>query len=229
MTDLESLKKQAALKALEHVQSNMLVGLGTGSTAKYFIAGLGEKLAKGDLKNISAIATSKASEDQAIGLGIPMVELEGQSIDLAIDGMDEVDPHLNAIKGLGGALTREKMVESCARFFILIGDETKTVQNIGEKAPIPVEVVQFAWKATQKKLEALDTRPVLRLKDGKPFVTDNGNFILDCHIRPPREVFSLAQTLSATPGVVEHGLFLDMAQIAYIATQTDILVMTKDS
>ena len=229
MADLETLKQQAALKALEQVKSGMLVGLGTGSTAKYFIAGLGEKVARGELTNITAIATSKASEEQATGLGIRMLELEGQSIDIAIDGMDEVDPQLNAIKGLGGALTREKMVESCAKLFILIGDESKTVQNIGEKAPIPVEVVQFAWKSTQKKLERLDTRPIRREKQGKAFITDNGNYILDCHISPPRDVYALAEALSATPGVLEHGLFLDMAQTAYIATQTEIFVMQRKS
>lgn len=228
MADLEALKKVAALKALDHVKSGMLVGLGTGSTAKHFIAGLGEELAKGELKNITGIATSKASDEQARNLNIPMVELVGQRLDVAIDGMDEVDADLNAIKGLGGALTREKMVESCADFFILIGDETKTVTNIGEKAPIPVEVVQFAHLSTQAKLERLGTNPVLRELNSEPFVTDNGNFIFDCHITPPKDIYALAAALSSTPGVVEHGLFLGMAKLAYIATQTEVITMMKE-
>ena len=227
MADLEALKKEAALKALRHIKSGMLVGLGTGSTARYLIEGLGEKLKRGELKSITAIATSKASDKQARDLGITMTELTGQSLDIAIDGMDEVDPQLNAIKGLGGALTREKIVESCAKTFILIGDETKTVRHIGEKAPIPVEVVQFGYQATQKKLESLGTRPILREKDGKPFITDNGNYILDCHITPPVDIYKLAQEVSSTPGVVEHGLFLDMAVLAYVATSQGVKTLHK--
>ncbi len=229
VADLEALKKEAALKALEHVKSGMFIGLGSGSTAKHFIAELGKKLASAELNNITAVATSKASDEQARALNIPMLELSGQKLDMAIDGMDEVDPQLNAIKGLGGALTREKMVESCTDFFILIGDETKTVTQIGEKAPIPVEVVQFAWRSTQTKLKALDTNPVLRMHNNEAFVTDNGNFILDCHIEPPQDIYALANALANTPGVLEHGLFLDMAKLAYVASKDGVLTLKKES
>ena len=225
--DLEELKKEAALRALECVESGMLVGLGTGSTAKYFIAGLGEKLKRGDLKDITAVATSAASEQQARALGISLISLIGQNLDIAIDGMDEADPELNAIKGLGGALTREKIVESCAELFILIGDETKTVKHLGEKAPIPVEVVKFAWEATAAKLTALGTVPQIRHKEKTPFITDNSNYILDCHIQPPFDVYGLAEKIISTPGVVEHGLFLGMASRAYIATQAGVDVLEK--
>ena len=228
MADLESLKKKAALQALKHVKSGMLVGLGTGSTARHFIDGLGEKVRAGELTGISAIATSKASDEQARGYGISMVELSGQTLDIAVDGMDEVDPQLNAIKGLGGALVREKIVESCAARFILIGDETKTVTQLGEKAPVPVEVVQFAYRATRAKLESLNIVPELRRADGQAVVTDNGNYIFDCALTPPVNAETLASLISATPGVVGHGLFLGMAERAYIATTTEVITLLKE-
>lgn len=217
MADLEALKKQAALQAVEHVKSGMRIGLGTGSTAKYAIEVIGERFQKGELTDITAIATSKASETLAASYGVPQIELSGQRLDVAIDGMDELDPQLNAIKGLGGALTREKIVEACADMLILIADETKLVEQLGEKAPIPVEVVPFAWKATEAKLESLNLRSERRLKEGDAFVTDNGNYILDCYVTPPVDPYKLAIAISTIPGVVEHGLFLDMAKLAYIA------------
>lgn len=223
--DLEALKKQAALKALEHVESGMLIGLGTGSTAKYVIEGVGERLASGELTDITAIVTSKASETLAHDLDIPLVELTGQTLDVAIDGMDEVDGQLDAIKGLGGALTREKIVEACANFFILVGDETKQVTHLGEKAPVPVEVIPFGWQATKKKLENLGCRVERRSKEGETFVTDNGNFVLDCHLSPPVNAYALASDISSTPGVLEHGLFLGMAHLAYVATQSEVLTL----
>ena len=228
MPDLEALKKQAALKALEHVESGMLVGLGTGSTAKYVIEGVGKRLASGELKDVTAVVTSKASEALANDLGISLVELTGQTLDVAIDGMDEVTPQLDAIKGLGGALTREKIVEACAAFFILVGDETKRVTSLGEKAPVPVEVVSFGWQATKKKLETLGCRVERRSKEGETFVTDNGNFVLDCRLTPPVDVYQLAQEVSSTPGVVEHGLFLGMAHLAYVATTEEVLTLKAD-
>lgn len=229
MADVEALKKLAALKALEHIDSGMLVGLGTGSTAKYFIEGLADKITRAELNDIRAVATSRASEEQAQRLGIPLCELKGQRLDVAVDGMDELDPKLNAIKGLGGALAREKIVESCAELLILIGDESKLVRHIGEKAPIPVEVLPFAYLSTQKRLEALVSKPVLRMKADQAFVTDNGNFIFDCYIDPPVAIYELASALANIPGVVEHGLFLDMAEMAYIATQDDLLSLNKDA
>ena len=224
---LEAQKEQAALEAVKRIESGMLIGLGTGSTAKYAIQAVGERLRDGTLRDIRAVVTSEASRAMAEALNIPLVELTGQKLDVAIDGMDEIDPNLNAIKGLGGALTREKIVEACADLLILVGDETKRVKNLGERAPIPVEVVPFGWRATQEKLSALGCRPALRVRDGETFVTDNGNCILDCDITPPVDVYALANEISALPGVVEHGLFLDMAGLAYVATSQEVLTLTR--
>jgi ribose 5-phosphate isomerase A len=233
--NIESLKQQAALQALSHVESGMTLGLGSGSTATYFIKALGEKLETGKLKNIVGVPSSKQSETLAKELGIPLIELTGDGVDVCIDGMDEVDRQLNAIKGLGGAQTREKIVASSAKLFILIGDETKTVRQLGEKAPIPVEVIPFGYKATVAKLAALGTRPEQRMgtekgsTGDKPFITDNGNYIFHCHITPPIDAVKLAAAISSTPGVLEHGLFLGMAKIAYVATSTEVLKLEKSS
>ena len=227
MADLEAQKKRAALTALTHVESGMLVGLGTGSTAKYATEGLGAALAAGRLHGVRAVVTSEASGVLATRCGIPVLAFTGQILDLAVDGMDELDPHLNAVKGLGGALTREKIVESYATTLILVGDETKRVAYLGERAPVPVEVVVFAWQATAKHLSALGCRPTRREQAGQPFVTDNGNYILDCRTERPDDVYALAAALSAVPGVVEHGLFLDMATLAYIATADEVLTFQK--
>jgi ribose 5-phosphate isomerase A len=221
--DLESLKKQAALYALEHVQSGMVVGLGSGSTATYFIKALGEKLKRGELTDIVGVPSSKRSDELARELSIPLRELDAEGVDVAIDGMDEVDPKLNAIKGLGGAQTREKIVASSAKVFILIGDETKMVKQLGEKAPIPVEVIPFGYKGTWAKLETLVTYIEQRMNSKEPFLSDNGNYILHCHVTPPIDARALAQALSCTPGVVEHGLFLGMAEVAYVATEHNVL------
>jgi ribose 5-phosphate isomerase A len=225
--DIESLKQQAALQALGHVKSGMTLGLGSGSTATYFIQALGEKLKSGELQTILGVPSSKRSEILAKALGIPLIELSPDGVDIAIDGMDEVDPDLNAIKGLGGAQTREKIVASSAKLFILIGDETKTVNQLGEKAPIPVEVIPFGYQATVAKLAALSTRPEMRMSGSEPFITDNGNYIFHCHVTPPIDAKMLAQSISAIPGVVEHGLFLGMATIAYVATSREVLKLER--
>jgi ribose 5-phosphate isomerase A len=231
--DIESLKQQAALQALEHVQSGMRLGLGSGSTATYFIQALGEKLKTGELKNIVGVPSSRRSETLAKELSIPLEELSPSGVDVAIDGMDEVDPQLNAIKGLGGAQTREKIVASSAKLFILIGDETKTVKQLGEKAPVPVEVVPFGYKATVAKLIALGTRPEQRMgtEKGKtgsePFITDNGNYIFHCFVTPPIDAQKLAAEMASIPGVLEHGLFLGMAKIAYVATSKEVLKLER--
>lgn len=227
--NLESLKQQAALQALSHVQSGMTLGLGSGSTATYFIQALGEKIKTGELINIVGVPSSKRSETLARELGIALEELSPNGVDVAIDGMDEVDPQLNAIKGLGGAQTREKIVASSAKLFILIGDETKTVKQLGEKAPIPVEIIPFGYRATVAKLAALGTRPEQRMgtekgsAGDKPFITDNGNYIFHCFVTPPIDAKKLDVEMSKIPGVLEHGLFLNMAKIAYVATSKEVL------
>ena len=221
MASLEALKKQAALRAVAHVKSGMHVGLGTGSTAKYATEAIGERLQRGELEGISAVATSTASADLAQSYGITLRDLSGQRLDVAIDGMDELDPQLNAIKGLGGALTREKMVEVCADLLILIADDTKLVERLGEKARLPVEVVPFGWRSTESHLRALGLTPERRHDSGEPFITDNGNYILDCRL-PQKDVHKLAERISVTPGVLEHGFFLDMAGLAYVASATEV-------
>ncbi|MDZ7703535.1 MAG: ribose 5-phosphate isomerase A [Trueperaceae bacterium] len=227
----EVQKERAALKAVEHVRSGTLIGLGTGSTAKYAIEAIGRRLADGQLQNIRAVATSEASAALAQAAQIPLVDLGPNGVDLAIDGMDEVDPHLGAIKGLGGALTREKMVAVRAKTFILIGDDSKQVERLGAKAPLPVEVLRFGLSATEADLAALGCRTALRKgADGNPFVSDNGHYVVDCHfdggIDDPH---ALAARLDGTTGVVEHGLFLEIAERAYVATEDEVLELTQNN
>ncbi len=224
MSSIDDLKKEAALRAVTLVESGMLVGLGTGSTAKHAIDAIGEKLKTGELKDIVGIATSKVSEQQAKDLGIPLTELGTRAIDLAIDGMDEVTPTLDAIKGLGGALTREKIVESRAKRLILISDDSKEVEYLGQKAPLPVEVISFGYKAAVHELEQLCARAEQRLtKEGtEPFITDNGNYIFDCFFDKAFDAKVMAADVSSIVGVVEHGFFLGMAERAFIAMQDGI-------
>ena len=212
--------------ALEHIQSKMLVGLGTGSTAKYLIEGLGQKITRGELSKIKAIATSEQSRQLAIKVGIEIVELSKERLDIAIDGMDEIDPELNAIKGLGGALTREKIVEARAKTLILMADDSKLVEYLGQKTHLPIEVVQFGLEATKEELREIGLEPNLRKTNSKTFVSDNGNYILDCQF-DKTDIHILAEQINAIPGVVEHGLFLNMADYVYIATDNDIRKMTR--
>lgn len=217
--DMNDAKKQAAEAALGLLKNGMSVGLGTGSTAYWFIQGLGEMIDRGELSGIRAVPTSEASRVQAEELGIPIIELPKNGLDIAVDGMDEVDAELNAVKGLGGALTREKIVAMAARTFVLIGDHTKQVTDLLTTVPLPVEVLQFGAERTKQLLANLECHPVLRTNDdGTPFVTDNGNFIYDCHFEFAPDSESLDAFLDITPGVVEHGLFLGFANGAFIAT-----------
>lgn len=226
---IEDLKKQAAEKAVEQVQSGMVLGLGTGSSAKYATMKIGELWQAGELTDVVGIPTSESTVMLAIKYGIPLATLDTYpAVDLAIDGADEIDPDLNLIKGLGGALLREKMIESVTQKFIVVADGSKVVEKLGTRAPLPVEVVQFCWKSTARWLESLGCTPVLRGDEAQPFVTDNGNYILHCTfpngIDHPAE---LAATLKNRPGVVEHGLFLGMAAEAIVATAGGITVMSR--
>ena len=226
MTDLEAQKEQAALKALEHIKSGMTVGLGTGSTAKYLVQALGQKLKAGELRDIVAVATSEATAAMAQNLGIPLKELDASGVEVAIDGMDEVTPTLDAIKGLGGALAREKVVATRAERFILIGDESKRVDYLGEKAPVPVEVLPFGWRAAQADLEKLGCKVVLREKSGEIVMSDNGNLLLDCHFSEPFDAPQIDVSISIIPGVLDHGLFLGVAKLAYVATSEGVTELT---
>ena len=211
----DDLKGAAAEKALELVQEGMLLGLGTGSTSRLFVEGVGRLVASG--MKVRGVPTSRATAELAASLGIPIVtELVGQ-IDLAVDGADEVDPALNLIKGRGGALFREKLVAAASKRFVVVVDESKLVKQLGEGA-LPVEVLPFLWRSTAERLTALGLSLVIRGGEETPYVTDNGNVILDVTvaegIKNPAE---LALELKQVTGVVEHGLFVDMTDTVIVA------------
>jgi ribose 5-phosphate isomerase A len=215
-------KRAAAQAAVAHVENGMRLGLGTGSTAKLFVDALAEKVRQG--WKLICVPTSEATRAQAEGLGIPLSSLdETPVLDLTVDGADEIDGDLRLIKGGGGALLREKIVAASSRRMIVIADDSKKVATLG-KFPLPVEVVPFGLKATAMKIDQAfawsgNKGPVnLRMRDGKPFVTDNGNAILDCALARIANPEKLAAALSSIPGVVEHGLFIGMASLAIIAS-----------
>lgn len=203
-------KQLVGERAVESVRDGMVVGLGTGSTAIWAIRKIGARVAEG--LRIQAVPTSMASEELARKLHIPLVGLEEiEDIDLTIDGADEVDEQLRLIKGGGGALLREKVVASLTRQQIIVVDESKLVRRLGA-FPLPVEVIPFAWHPVSRQIEALGCSPKRRqAEDGRPFVTDNGNYILDCRFKVIEEPADLNRILHLIPGVVETGLFVDMA------------------
>jgi len=204
-------KKMAAAKAIEYIKNGMTIGLGTGSTAYWAIQGIGELVKNG--LSVRAVATSVQSEELARELRIPIVPfVEVDHIDITIDGADEVDRQLNLIKGGGGALLREKIVAAVTRFYIIIVDESKLVEYLG-KFPLPVEIVPFAWEWTERKLRKLGANPVMRMKDGKPYLTDNHNYILDCSFGLIKDPAKLHEQVSAITGVMEDGFFINMADL----------------
>lgn len=213
------LKREAALHALRYVESGMVVGLGTGSTAAHFIDLLGQALRTGNLRDLVGVPTSEATARRARDAGIPLSTLDAfPTLDLTVDGADEVDPNLDVIKGLGRALLREKIVAVRTRTYVLVVDETKLVGRLG-RGPLPVEIVPFGATVHVKRLAEIAGRAELwREADGSPIVTDNGNYLARCWF-PDGIVDSheLAQTLVAWPGVVEHGLFLDLVDAVIIS------------
>ena len=201
----------------------MVVGLGTGSTATFAIEAIGRRLQDGRLRNIVGVPTSNTTARRAAAGGIRLTTLDVQSvIDITIDGADEADPNLDLIKGLGGALLREKIVAVASREVIIVGDYTKRVGRLGTHAPVPVEVIPFARRPVQNYLESLGARVELRLQAGRPFVTDESNLVLDCYFGLIDNPAELAQAIRARPGVVEHGLFLGIATQLIIATSNGI-------
>lgn len=225
MRDMDALKRDAALAALAHVKSGMRLGLGTGSTAAHLVRELGLALAHGTLENIAGVPTSEATAALAREVGVPLIDLPADGVDVAIDGMDEVDASMDAIKGLGGALTREKVVASAARTFILMADAGKRVAQLGVKTPVPIEVLTFGLQRTVACIAALGCTPVVRMAGGRPFVTDSGQSIVDAHLSRSlsrEELVTFASSLDATPGVVAHGLFLGMAARVILAGPTGV-------
>ncbi len=202
-------KKAAGERAAELVDDGMIVGLGTGSTAFYAIRKLGERVREG--LRIRGIPTSEQSRNQAESEGIPLIDFsDATRIDLTIDGADEIDPAFNLIKGGGGALFREKLVAAASLREIIVADETKLKDRLGE-SPLPVEVVPFGWQYVQLKLEALGCRASLRIRENRTFVTDNGNHILDCAFGGIEEPGDLERRIGGICGVVESGLFVGLA------------------
>ena len=209
---------------MELVRPGMLLGLGTGSTARYFIDAVGALVAGG--MKVRAVATSNESREQARGLGIPIVDQIEGPIDLAVDGADEVDGRLNLIKGRGGALFQEKVVAAAATRFVVVVDETKVVSRLGVGVPLPVEVLPFLWQATARRLADLGSAWTLRGGESDPFITDNGNVILDLSFEAGiDDPELLAAELRSVVGVVEHGLFLGLATGCLVAKASGVEIL----
>ncbi|KZL27510.1 ribose-5-phosphate isomerase RpiA [Pseudovibrio sp. WM33] len=224
-----SLKAQAAAAALKEVKPGMKLGIGSGSTVNELIRLLAEMVKDGF--EIIGVPASSYSEALCDELGVPLTTLdETPVLDLVIDGADEIDPQLNLIKGGGAALLREKIIAAASGSMLVIADESKIVDTLG-KFPLPVEVVPFGLEATRQMMqnsldaEGLQGEMILRMAGEKPLVTDNGNYILDCHLQAISNPKSLAKRLEVIPGVVEHGLFIDMAVRAYVAGTDEIRVL----
>jgi len=215
---LESQKQKAAERAVKYVESGMIVGLGAGSTAAYAVQAIAALLEQGQLHYVVGVPCSSAVQAAAHLLGIPLTTLEEcGAIDLTIDGADEVDPALNLIKGGGGAMVHEKIVAQASRREVIVVDASKPSPRLGTRRPLPVEVVPFGWGAQRRFLESLGAQVTVRqTSHGKPFLTDQGNLILDCACGPIPDPMALARELDARAGIVGHGLFLGLA--------TDLLV-----
>jgi ribose 5-phosphate isomerase A len=221
-SDVTHLKIQAAHRAVEFIESGMVVGLGHGSTAVHGVRRLAQLLQEGHLKDILGVPVSSVIQEEAQKLGIPLVTLEDHPVvDLTFDGADEVDPNLNVIKGGGGALLREKIVAQASRREIIMVDEFKLSPQLGTHWAVPIEVIPFGWITQVEFLESLDARVVVRQDaNNEPFMTDQGNLILDSDFGPIADPKSLSARLNERVGIVEHGLFLGLA--------TDLIIAGRD-
>ena len=225
--DRDDMKKLAAEKAAEYIEDGMVLGLGTGTTLEYLIPKIGKLVAEG--MDIVGIPTSRRTKNLAEEYNIPLSTLtEHPEVDLTIDGADEVDPSLNLIKGGGGALTKEKIVAFSSKREIIIVDETKLVQHLGMSFPLPVEVIPFGWYPTKLAIEkALPCTAELRRENDNPYTSDNMNYLLDCEFKvidDPREVDT---QLRSIPGVVETGLFIDLADMVIVGTREGIKTLER--
>jgi ribose 5-phosphate isomerase A len=224
------LRKAAAACAIEFVRDGMVLGIGTGRTTRCFIDLLGEKYQKKEIGDILAVPTSEASAARLREFGVPLTSLvDHPELDLAVDGADEVDPDLNLIKGLGRALLREKVVEIHAGQFIVIVEQDKLVNRLASHCPLPVEILPFEALAHVYWLKSLAKRAELWLEaDGSPIVTDNGNYLARCWFKDGiSDVYALAQELDHRPGILEHGLFLDMASRVIVASPAGNRIMER--
>ncbi len=227
----EDAKKRAALEAVKHIKNGQVIGLGSGSTAAYAIQEIG-KLLRRKKWHILAVPTSYQAFLLAVDWRIPVTTLdEHPQVDITIDGADQIDPYLNMIKGMGGALVREKIVASVSKQEIIIADETKLVKKLGVNHPVPVEVLPSAAVVVMSRIREIGGKPVLRIGTGKvgPVVTDNGNFLLDVSMEKISNPEELDTKLRSIPGVVETGLFIGLADIVYVGTRDKVKRLEKGS
>ena len=222
-------KKAAAEAAARLVEDGMAVGLGTGSTAALFVSALAQRMANERLR-IRAIPTSEQTAAQARSLGIPLTDFAAQpQLDLTVDGADEVEREtLYLIKGHGGALLREKIVAAASKRMVVVADETKISARLGSLVSVPVEVVQFGWESTERRLAELGGKPSLRMgRDGKPYLTDGGHYIIDCAFGPMENPKEIAHHLDHVIGSVEHGMFLKFASEVYVGARGGVMILRK--
>jgi ribose 5-phosphate isomerase A len=225
LSNIDLKKKAVGEKAVEYIQDGMTIGLGSGTTVYWMMKKLGELINKG--LNVRGVPSSLRTEGWAKEFGIPLVYFfEVSRLDLAIDGADEVDTEFNLIKGGGGSLLREKLVNDAADQLIIVVDESKLVQKLGA-FPLPVEVVTFGWENTVRKISTLDCTPKLRMKDGEVFVSNNGNYIVDCEFTSISDPATLHQQLKLILGVVETGLFINMTDKVVVGEENGIKILDK--
>ncbi len=226
----DRLKKEAGISAVDFVEPGMVLGLGTGSTTRFALEELGQRLKDGRLNNIVGICSSIQTENRARDLGIPITTFDDkQELDLTIDGADEVDPQLNLIKGGGGALLREKVLAQSSKRNIMIVDESKLSPMLGTHFPVPIEVIPFAWMPVANFIKSLGGEPVLRKKDnGETYTTDQANYILDSNFGPIPNLDELALKFGQKAGIVEFGLFLGTASEVIVATSNGIRYQRRD-
>lgn len=229
MNKSEKLKKEAAEKAVEEINSGMVVGLGTGSTVFYALQKIAELLKSGELTNIVGIPSSKQTEKIAKELEIPLATFEEhQIIDVTIDGADEVDKYFNLIKGGGGALLREKILAQASKRLIIIVDESKLSPKLGDRWAVPIEVIKFSYRLEEEFIKTIPGKPILRTFDnGEPVITDEGNYIIDANFGRLQNPFALAEKLENRAGIVEHGLFLHLTNKVIVAGKDGIKVLEK--
>lgn len=223
----EEMKNRAAQKAMEYIEDGMIVGLGTGSTVEYALQALAEKIKQG--LTIQAIPTSLRTKKSAINYGIPLIEFDETvtELDITIDGADEVDSKLCLIKGGGGALTREKIIAYHSKKLIIIIDENKITKALGVDFALPVEVTKFGWQATMKSLEDLGCTAQLRTITGEPYITDNQNYLIDCDFGKIDDPDELEKEINLIPGVVENGLFIDLATEVIVGSKQGIMTLER--
>ena len=220
------MKKLAAEKAVDFIEDDMIVGLGTGSTVEYALQKIGQKVKEG--LTIQGIPSSLRTKKAAQTHNIPLTTLnDNPEIDLTIDGADEVDSNLYLIKGGGGALTREKMIAFHSERVVIIIDESKVVKRLGIDFPVPVEVTKFGWKATMNTLEMMGCIPEMRTITGEPYITDNQNYIIDCDFERITDPEILEKEINLIPGVVENGLFIDLINEVIVGSKQGIMTLER--